>query len=277
MQKNIQHHGVIVELVCVYNAVLSIGRSLGCAVVEMLTGYPPYHVKKIEDPDVDSDDDDSSDKQTVPSCDDVLGTDEFLHSSICHLELCDLLPNAIQSQEQHDFTDTSPNRSLVIKQTPVNINSLHSDKNRQTNTKNNNAANLVDRKVYKQPLSNTSSTNFHKHNAKQSKVGESNVHSHSKRTDKRIHVPQQLEDGKKYAQTFHQKHSFVGLPENTIIEKLFRGELPLFTLPTGTSNEAFCFISRCFKVERKSRPSASELLGDPFVRGTQLTIIVSYF
>ena len=58
-----------------------------------------------------------------------------------------------------------------------------------------------------------------------------------------------------------------GLSEALVITKLVNGELPSYQLPRNTSKEAEKFLSRCFKIERKERPTASELLSDPFVEG----------
>ena len=60
---------------------------------------------------------------------------------------------------------------------------------------------------------------------------------------------------------------YYGLPEPVAMKEIITGVEPSYNLPTSASDEVKNFLRRCFKIERKERPTATELLADPFING----------
>ena len=69
---------------------------------------------------------------------------------------------------------------------------------------------------------------------------------------------------------------YYGQAEILVAVLIANGGNPPYVLPDGTSDEAKNFLRRCFQFERKDRPTASELLSDPFINGYGFYIAIFY-
>jgi serine/threonine protein kinase len=58
---------------------------------------------------------------------------------------------------------------------------------------------------------------------------------------------------------------YYGVAEPAAHYKIASGEPPSYRLPDNSSGKVQKFLSRCFQYDRKKRPTASELLRDPFI------------
>ena len=103
---------------------------------------------------------------------------------------------------------------------------------------------------------------------KQKTEGQSAADSGERMKADRQHGGISTEDDKPKQKTYHDEHPLIGLAEAIVVDKLSKGELPSYQLPETTSKEIISFLSRCFKIEQKERPTADELLADPFISGT---------
>ena len=197
----------------------------------MLTGYPPYHVKKSGDnEDSDSDDDVHNIQFKRKDDGDKKKTERHPNESIRGVKLSYLLPGihtlgeAILESQEATNDEGSKKR-------------LNSQKQKATD--------------------------------KQSaKGGNSFVTIVSRFFTGKKQITGKQPDAKEVSEkSFREENPLEGLDETSVLQKLLRGELPSYELPVNSSSDVIKFLSRCFREKRKERPSASELLLDPFIQG----------
>ena len=64
-------------------------------------------------------------------------------------------------------------------------------------------------------------------------------------------------------------HELEGL---AVIYRIGTSDMPQFQLPAGASDVTRNFLARCFIYDPRRRPSAVELLRDPFIRDTAASL-----
>lgn len=220
----------------------------------MLTGYPPYHEvntgQKGDDLPDSYDQSDRRLKQNTNKNDDDDSTRPDKYKSVSSYQLDELLP------EEDKQLVGAKSKEQSLPSSSVNKSVKDEDKRMTMSKKQHEVPKSGLKKMFSKMLFSKDSKQKDKetHHIEATITGQEKGFGESTATTtttEELTQPVRIE----------------GLSEALVITKLVNGELPSYQLPRNTSKEAEKFLSRCFKIERKERPTASELLSDPFVEG----------